>query len=88
MSLSVFNIQTAYSHWKKHQGPKQRPTNLLCNKCFFSCSSANKQIITHFEFQHQIHPLLAKRVDVIENESDDYVNTIAFVSGDAVLRDK
>lgn len=39
----------------------------------------------HFELQHQIHPLLAEGVDVIEDESDDDVNPIAFMGGDAVL---
>lgn len=54
------------------------------------CVSSSKPLsplkITHFEFQHQIHPLLAERVDVIENESDDDVNAITFVSGNTVLR--
>lgn len=40
---------------------------------------------THFKFQHQVHPLLAKRVDVVEDERDDDVDAIALVSGDAVL---
>lgn len=43
---------------------------------------------THFELQHQIHPFLAKGVDVIQDESNDDVNTVAFMSGNAVLRSK
>lgn len=48
--------------------------------------SVAMSLITHFEFQHQIHPLLAKWVDVIEDESNDDVDTIALMSGNAVLR--
>lgn len=43
-------------------------------------------IHTHFEFQHKIHLLLPERVDVIENESNDDVDTVALMSGNAVLQ--
>lgn len=40
---------------------------------------------THLELQHQIHPLLAEGVDVVEDEGDDYVDAVTLVSGDTVL---
>lgn len=49
-------------------------------------SRSENYINTHFEFQHKIHPLLPERVDVIEDESDDDVDTVALMSGNAVLR--
>lgn len=49
-------------------------------------SKTENGIKTHFEFQHKIHPLLPERVDVIEDEGDDNVDTVALMSGDAVLR--
>lgn len=51
-------------------------------------SFVQQPITTHFKFQYQIHPLLAEGVDVVEDESDDDVNAVAFMSGDAVLREK
>lgn len=41
---------------------------------------------TYFELQHKIHSLFTKGVDVIEDESNDDVNAIAFMCGNAVLR--
>ena len=38
------------------------------------------------QLQDQVHPLLAQRVDVVEDEGDDDVDAVAFVGGDAVLR--
>lgn len=49
--------------------------------------STSKLFNTYFKLQHQIHPLLAKGVDVIEDESDDDVNPIAFMGSDAILRE-
>lgn len=48
-------------------------------------SKTKNCINTHFELQHKIHPLLPERVDVIEDESDDNVDTVALMSGNAVL---
>lgn len=49
-------------------------------------SKTENCINTHFEFQHKIHPFLSERVDVIEDESDDNVDTVALMSGNAVLQ--
>lgn len=38
-----------------------------------------------FSCQHQAHSVSAKRVDVTENQGDDDVNPIRFVSSDAGL---
>lgn len=77
-----------------------RSTTLLllqtCNACIIKSNNTFRQITksitplqnTHFEFQHQIHPLLAKGVDVIQDESNDDVNAIALMCGNAVLRSK
>ena len=42
----------------------------------------------YLKLQHQVHPLLAQWVDVVEDQSDDDVDTVAFMSGDAVLTKK
>lgn len=39
----------------------------------------------HLKLQHQVHPLFPKWVDVIKDQSNDYINTIGFVSGNAIL---
>lgn len=49
-------------------------------------SKTENCINTHFQFQHKIHPLLPERVDVIEDEGDYNVDTVALMSGNAVLQ--
>lgn len=39
----------------------------------------------YLQLQHQVHSVFAKRVDVTENQGDDDVDPIRFVSGDAGL---
>ena len=37
------------------------------------------------ELQYEVHPLLTEWVDVVEDESDDNVDSVAIVTGDRVL---
>ena len=42
-------------------------------------------VVPHLQLQHQVHPLLAQGVDVIQDERDDDVDAVGLVGGDAVL---
>lgn len=67
----------------KEIGPNTTPTSTV-----YGTTDNRNWSYSHFEFQHQVHPLLAKRVDVIEDESDDDVNAIALMSGNTILKKK
>ena len=38
------------------------------------------------ELQHKIHVGFAERVDLVENEGDNNINAVGFVSGDRILK--
>ena len=40
---------------------------------------------SYLQLQHQVHSLLAQGVDVVEDQGNDDVDSIALMSGDAVL---
>ncbi len=40
----------------------------------------------HLELEHEVHALLAERVDVVEDERDDDVDAVALVTRDRVLQ--
>ena len=39
----------------------------------------------YLQLQHQVHPLLAQGVDVVQDEGDDDVDAVGLVGGNAVL---
>lgn len=39
----------------------------------------------YLQLQHQVHSVFAKRVDVIQNQGNDDVDPIRFMSGDTGL---
>ena len=43
---------------------------------------------THLELQHQVHSLFPKWVDVIKDQSDDDINTIRLMGGNAILNEQ
>ena len=49
-----------------------------------SCTTSSP-VLTNLEGEHQVHPVLAQRVDVIQNQSYDDVYTITLMACNGIL---
>lgn len=66
-------------------GPKSKPEKSVPS---FKTRASSFLYFAHLEFQHEVHTLLPKRVNVIKDQGNNNINAIGLVSGNTILDKK